>query len=413
VHELAFLAVPVLALGYLTLVGAAPAVVLAGRYPADAQAALAPLAGAAMVACASALVPLGVAPRPLAVAVGALGVGMTAVFARRVARALRAGAVLLAIAVAALALSGAPGLARGNWEPASLYGSTDAYHWTSQARAYLDGPAPVPLSEHPDRLTYERSKTQHWAFALPFGLLQLAWISGDDPASLYVALAALTFCLLPLAAYACARTCLGWRPVAAAAGSVALVANAALLFASGFSWQQQLAGTAFAFAAASFLRLALERGAGWGEKVLAALLAAAAIATYRLGFAPYLGALLACVVLVYAARELDVRGIATRLAAVVGAFAVVAGPSLYALARGFSDFVSSGGFSTTFKRTFPNGEIAEALGLVPHVWALKESWPDALEDAWLALASAERCSSSASGRCAARRAPTSSSRGPR
>ena len=68
-HELALLAVPLVALAYLVAVGAGPTALLALRFPLDAQAALTPIVGAALVASASALVPLGVPPRPLAVGV--------------------------------------------------------------------------------------------------------------------------------------------------------------------------------------------------------------------------------------------------------------------------------------------------------------------------------------------------------
>lgn len=396
------LAVPVGALAFLTVVGAGAAVALAPRFPPDAQAALAPVAGAALIAVASVLLPFGTPVRPLAVAVALLGLALTVRYARR---GWRSAALPLLVAVGAVAIAGAPALARGDWEATSLYGSTDAYHWASQARAYLDGPADPPVAEHPDRLTYERSKTQHWAVALPFGLLQVAWLSGSEPPEVYGAFSALLFCLLPLATYACARGCLEWRPAQAAAAALALALNAALLFASHFSWQQQVAGTAFAFAAAATLRLALEPGAHRRELLLPALLTAAALATYRLGFAPYLAALLAAVVVAFAWVSRDRARVARAAAAFAGLAALVAAPSLAALTRGLPEFVSSGGFSTAFKRAFPDGQPAEGLGLVPRVWALKEDWPAAAELSWLAVATVAAVVLLVAGWRAARRSP--------
>ena len=386
------LAIPLAALAYVTVIGAGAAVWLAPRFPPDAQAALCPVVGAAGLAVASGLLPLGIPARPLAGALALLGVAATVALRARVARALRAGALPLVVALAAVVLSGAPGLARGDWRVTSLYASTDAYHWSSQARAYLDGPAAAPTEEHPDRLTYERSRTQHWAVALPFGLLQLAWLSDADPADVYGAFAALVFCLLPLAGFAVARACLGWRSRFALAGALALVVNASLLFASHFSWQQQLAGTAFAFAGAGALWLALEPGAELRETVLAALLAAGALGTYRLGFAPYLALLLACLIVVSAALSRRSRGGLGRVGRSAAGFVVLlaclSAASLVALLKGFRDFYSSGGFSTEFKRSFPDGQVAEAVGLVPRVWAIEGSWPVAAEWAWLVVATA-------------------------
>jgi hypothetical protein len=399
VLDLAFLALPLL---FVVLVGAGVSAGLAPRLPADAQAALAPIAGAALVAVASVLLPHGVPARPLAVAVAAAGLLATAVLGRRL---LRASAVPLAVGLAAVALAAAPWLARGGWQATSLYGSTDAYHWVSQARSYLDGPAPAPVSEHPDRLTYERTKEQHWAVAVPFALAQLAWMSGFDPVDVYGALAALLGALLPLGAYACARGCLGWRRGPAAAAALLLAANASLLFATHFSWQQQAAGAAFTFAAAWTLRLGLEPDAPRRELVLAALLAAAALASYRLGFAPYLGGSLALVAAAYVLVARERLAVAGRLALFAVAAAILAAPSLAALGRGLPEFVSSGGFSTAFKRAFPGGQPAEALGLVPRVWALEEGWVDALELAWLAGASAVALALLALGFRAARRQP--------
>ena len=383
------LVVPIATLAYLTVVGAGVAVVLSPRLPRDAQAALAPIAGAALVALVSVLIALGVPARPLAVAVAVVGAAVSVVGGRKVVTALRAGAVPLAVAVCAVGLAGAPALVRGDWRVTSLYGSTDAYHWTSQSRAYLHGPATAPSTVHPDRLTYERSRSQHWAVALPFGLLQVAWLSGADPPDVYAAFAAVVFCLLPLAGFVVARACLGWVSAWSAAGAFALLANGALLFANHFSWQQQLGGTAFAFAAVGVLRLGLEPETSLRELGLAGLLAAAALATYRLGFAPFLGALVASVAVAYAATRRDaLRAIAWRAGMFLGVAACLAVPSLVALAEGLPDFVSSGGFSTTFKREFPDGHLGEAVGLVPSIWAKQEGWPEGARLVWLVAATA-------------------------
>jgi hypothetical protein len=389
VNELGLLLVPLAALAYLTAIGAGATVALAPRLPGDAQAALSPVVGAALVAAASVLLPLGIPARAVAVAIGIAGVLATFVFRARVVAALRAGAAPLVVALAAIALASAPSLARGDWHAASLYGSTDAYHWSSQARAYLDGPPASPVTEHPDRLSYERTRDQHWAVAVPFGVLQLAWITGADPPAIYGALAALIACLLPLVTFVAARACLEWRRELAAAAALVVAGNAALLFATHFSWQQQAAGSAFAFAAALLLRLALEQGAPGREAAAAALLAAAALATYRLGFGPYVLALLGAVVCAYAIRRRDrLRQAGRAVAVFAAALAALAAPSLVALARGLPDFVSGGGFSTAFKRAFPDGQLAEALGLVPSVWASEDGWPETARILWLVGASA-------------------------
>lgn len=378
------IAPPLGGLAFLFLIGVGPAAVLAPRFPFDAQAALAPAAGAALVACASVLLPYGVPAKPLAVCVALVGAAFGVAARRRAGSALRAAGIPVAIGVAAILLAGLPGLVRGDWHAATLYASTDSYHWSSQARAYLDEPAPAPVDEHPDRLTYERSTDQHWAVALPFGLLQLAWLARADPPAVYGAFAALLAALLPLAAFAVARGAFAWRPAVAAAAAIALAANAALLFATFFSWQQQVAGAAFAFTAAAALRLGLEPDAPARELLLAALLTAAALATYRLGFAPYLLVLLAGVVLAYAAARRDeLRRIGRALVPFAVAAAVLAAPSLAALGSGLPDFVSSGGFSTAFKEAFPAGQLGEGLGLVPHVWSVQEDWPAAARLGWL------------------------------
>jgi hypothetical protein len=386
--DLGLLLLPLTAVAIVTLVGSGFVALLAPDLPTDASAALAPLAGAAWIAAASTLLPLGVPTRPLALVALGAGLAVSALLRRRVVRMLGASAVPVALAVGAIALAGAPSLARGDWQVTSLYESTDAYHWVSQGRAYFEGPAPEPVSEHPDRLTYERSRTQHWAVAVPFGAGLLGWLSGSDVANTYGALAAALFALLPLATYAAARAALGWTRRLAVTAGAALALNASLLFASHFSWQQQVVGSALAFSAAVLLWLGLSGEAPRGTLLLAGLLTAGAIGTYRLGFAPFLAALLAAVVVARAWQARDPRTVARRAAVFVPPAVVLAAPSLFALARGLPGYIDSGGFSTTFKEEFAGGQPAEALGLVPHIWALEDGWPDWLRLVWLAVASA-------------------------
>ena len=384
-RELATAALPLIGLAVAGLAGIGITAALAPSLPGDAQAALAPLAGFALLAAASTLLPYGATTGVLAPIVLVAGLLATVLVRRRVS--LRSAAAPAALAVGALVLASIPAAARGSWEATSLYRSTDAYHWVSQGRAYLDGPAPEPVTEHPDRLTYERSRDQQWAVALPFALGQLAWVADADPAETYGALAALLFAFLPLATYAAARALLGWSPWLALVAGGVIALNASLLFASHFSWQQQLAGSALAFAAAAVLRLGLERSGPRRPLVLAALLVAGALATYRLGFAPYLGLLLALVTAAVLLRERDRGEVARRAGLFVGATALLALPSLVALGHGLPEFVDAGGFSTAFKEHFPAGQPGEALGLVPRVWAIEENWPSAIRVAWLVAAS--------------------------
>ena len=384
-RELATAALPLLGLAVAGLAGIGVTAAFAPTLPGDAQAALAPLAAFALLAAASTLLPYGATTRVLAPIVLVAGLAVTVAVRRRVS--LRAAAAPAALAVGAVVLAAIPSAVRGSWEATSVYRSTDAYHWVSQGRAYLDGPAPDPVTEHPDRLTYERSRDQQWAVALPFALGQLAWIADADPAETYGALAALVFAFLPLATYAVARALLGWTPRLALVAGGVIALNASLLFASHFSWQQQLAGSALAFAAAAVLRLGLEPEASRRPPVLAALLAAGALATYRLGFAPYLGALLALVVAVALVTGGDRDDVARRAGLFLGATVALALPSLVALGHGLPEFVDAGGFSTAFKEHFPAGQPGEALGLVPRVWAIEENWPAAIRVGWLVTAS--------------------------
>src|SRR5688500_4615005 len=102
--RLTLLAAPLLGLAYLTAAGAGLAARLAPRLPREAQAALAPLVGAALVAVASVLLPLDVPAKGIAIGVGLVGVAVTIAHRAAVAGILRAGAAPLGVAVAAIAL---------------------------------------------------------------------------------------------------------------------------------------------------------------------------------------------------------------------------------------------------------------------------------------------------------------------
>src|SRR5688500_14449636 len=178
--DVALLLLPLAALALVAIAGCGIVALLAPDLPADAAAALVPLAGAAWLAVASTLLPLGVPAKPLAVVAAGASVALAVGVRHRIRRLARVAAIPVALALGAVALAGGPAVARGDWRATSLYESTDAYHWVSQGRAYFEGPAPEPVSEHPDRLTYERSRTQQWAVAVPFGAELLGRLSRTD-----------------------------------------------------------------------------------------------------------------------------------------------------------------------------------------------------------------------------------------
>ena len=161
-RALELMLLPAAALAALVLAGAWPAAVLGRGLPADARGALAPLLGAAVLACLSPLVPLGV---PVW-AIGAVLVRLAALaFSRRleVRAVLRAAWRAYAVCLGGILLVAAPSLGRGSWAVSS-YGNGDLYFWTSQARAFLEGPAGPA---HPDRIAFDRIADQGWAVALP------------------------------------------------------------------------------------------------------------------------------------------------------------------------------------------------------------------------------------------------------
>jgi hypothetical protein len=376
VHAIGFIGAPLAVFFAFSLVGLGLAVTLGARFAPDAQAALAPILGFAIFATTSVLLSLGVPAIPLGLTVLVLPTVLTVALRRRVFPALRASGRPFAVGLVALVLAGVPNLAAGNWTVRTYLGhTTDAYFWISQARSFYDGPPKAPASTYPDRVAYERVTEQHWAVALPFVTGEAAWLSGSDPAEAYGVIAAFVACLLPLAAYFCARGCLEWRPNLALCVGLALAVNASLLFASYFSWQQQLIGTGLGLASLGALRLALERPGSWRPQILAAFLAAAALASYRMAFAPYFAAMIAVVIGAYLVSHssLERRRVLRPLlgfAVLLLAFAAV---SVVALVTGLHEFLAFG-VDTSFKRQFPAGNLTEALGFFPRMFGAGRAW---------------------------------------
>jgi hypothetical protein len=376
VHVIALLGAPLVLFGAFAIMGFGLAVTLAQRVPPDAQAALAPVIGFAILATASVLISLGVPAIPLGLVVLVLPSVVTITLRKRVYPALRACGRPFAVGLVAMFLAGAPNLGAGDWTVRTyLGGGTDAYLWISQARSLYDGPPKAPSSMYPDRLAYERVDEQHWAVALPFATGEAAWLTGSDPAEAYGVIAAFVACLLPLAAYFCARGCLDWRRSPASFAALALAVNASLLFASFFSWQQQLIGTGLAFTSLAALRMAFDPPGSWRLQALAALLAAGALASYRMAFAPYFAAMLAVVIGSYLVthNSLERRRAVRPLLCYVGfllAFGVV---SIYALFRGLPQFLALG-VNTSFKDQFPDGNVPEALGFFPRLFGADFNW---------------------------------------
>jgi hypothetical protein len=375
VHTIALVGGPVAVFGLLTVAGFGLAAILGRSFEPDVQAALAPLLGISVFAIASVFLAAGVPAVPLALATLTGASLLTLAARRRVWVALRASRRPFAVALVALVLAGMPSLVSRDWTAKSYLGNTDSYFWVSQARSFYDSPPSAPSSTFPDRLAYERVEKQHWALALPFVAGELAWVSGSDPADVYGVLAAVLAAMIPLAAFFCARACLEWGPGRATAAGLALSVNASLLFASYFSWQQQLLGTALAFACLTAFRLALDPPGSRRLEILAAFFAAAALASYRMALAPYLAAMIAVVFVAYlvshdgSARQRALRAALT----FVGLFVVLGAGSLLALGLGLRKFLSLG-VNTSFKDSFPSGQLPEALGFVPTLFGSGFLW---------------------------------------
>jgi hypothetical protein len=369
VHVIALFGAPFVLFGAFAVMGFGLAVTLAQRVPPDAQAALAPVIGFAILATASVLLSLGVPAVPLGLVVLVLPSVFTIALRKRVYPAVRACGRPFAVGLVAMFLAGAPNLGAGDWTVRTyLGGGTDAYLWISQARSLYDGPPKAPSSMYPDRLAYERVEEQHWAVALPFATGEAAWLTGSDPAEAYGVLAAFVACLLPLAAYFCARGCLDWSRNPASFAALALALNASLLFASYFSWQQQLIGTGLAFTS-------LDPPRTWRLQALAALLAAGALASYRMAFAPYFAAMLAVVIGSYLVthNSLERRRAVRALLGFFGLLVVFGVVSMYALVRGLPQFLALG-VNTSFKDQFPDGNVPEALGFFPRLFGADFNW---------------------------------------
>jgi hypothetical protein len=375
VHGIVLLGAPLAVFGVMALSGFGLAVLLGPRFAPDAQAALAPPLGVAVLAAASVLLSVGVPAVPLWLAALLVPTALTVAMRKRVYPALRSCGRPFAVALVALLLAGAPSFVSRDWTTKSYGGNTDAYFWVSQARGFYDAPPPAPSSTYPDRLAFERVDEQHWAVALPFITGGVAWTSGSDPADVYALVTALVAALLPLAAFFCARACLDWGSGRATAAGLALAVNASLLFASYFSWQQQLLGTALMFGALVAFRLALDRPGTRRPEILAAFFASAALASYRMALAPYFAAMLAVVLGSFLlSHDGPARRQALRAALSFSAFFLVLGAgSVVALGLGLRKFVSLG-VATSFKESFPSGQVAEALGFVPTLFGASFSW---------------------------------------
>jgi hypothetical protein len=224
VSTLELIAVPTTGTAGLALVGAAPAAALR-QLAADVRAALVLPVGAAIVACSSTLLLLGIPARVIGVTLGAGG-ALALVAARRHVGVLARGlAVPAAVGLVAFSLASIPALAAHNWDAASS-GNGDIYWWVSQSRAFLDGPAPAPAADHPDRAMYERVTEGDEPFGTSFGLSLLSLASGRRPEAVFSAFGALVAAILALTIFAVARTALRWRPVQSAAAA-ALAASTA------------------------------------------------------------------------------------------------------------------------------------------------------------------------------------------
>ena len=186
---------------------------------------------------------------------------MTVVYVGAVTAALRAGAAALAIAVCAVALAGAPSRPGrlGRNEPVREHGRVPLVV-AGPVVSGRPGAAPRVRPSRPP-LVRALEVDQSWAFALPFGTLGLAWVSGNDPAAVYSAIAAVVFALLPLAAFACARACFDWRGRWALASALLLAAGYRAPVRDPLLLAAAAAGTAFVFGAVTALRPSLEPGA--------------------------------------------------------------------------------------------------------------------------------------------------------
>ena len=356
---------PLAALSLLLLVGAGVTSVLARRFPADAQVALAAPVGAAVLACTSPALHLGLSTAEVSLSVLVVFGTLTVASARRVLRALSHLAVPAAVALVALAVTAAPWVARGDWDAAGI-ATTDPYLWVSEAKALLDGPPPSPAADYPDRLASERIDALDWPVGLPLGVAQIATLAGLDPANAYGAWAVVLAVLLVLAVYAAARACLEWSRRHAVIAALAFSLNALVLYSTFNGWQAQIALTLFGTLALVTYRLALDREASRLEVILPGVFIAAAAAVYGVLVGPFL-LMLVAVVAGYAVshRPVQYRGLVSTSVAVAAA-AVVAG--LVPLLRSARQLLNmSSAADGTAWDTYAHGLPVEAIGLVPRI----------------------------------------------
>ena len=95
-----------------------------------------------------------------------------------------------------------------------------------------------------------------------------------------------------------------------------------------------------------------------------------------MGFTPYLLASLGAVLVSYLATHRSRAAVTRSLSAVrasVFPFIILAAPSLVGLLLGFRKFAALG-VSTGFKKSFPQGNLAETIGLVPGAFGAAAIW---------------------------------------
>ena len=373
-QSLTILWLPIAALAVLALTGAGPAAFLGARMPADARAALALPLGAAIFACGSALLILHVPVKIAICVVLAVSLAIAVALRRHLAGLAGSAKIPLAVAGASLIIVSIPWIGMGSWE-ATTGGNGDPYYWVSQAKAYLDGPAPADASSHPDRVVYDRLSAEHWPVALPFGVAAVAWLSGDDPANSYSAFAVLLAVLLATTVYVVGRAVLEWSKRKAAAGALLVVVSAYMLFAVYFGWQAQTALTTFALASVACFRLSLDRSAARRDQVLTGLFAAAAIATYGTlftAFIPLYVFVLAGFAFRHRAAVSPPRAIARVLTGSVIATVLFGLTSIITTVLSLSAL--AGNISDPVWRRWARGLVPAAIGLVPQANLLVRPW---------------------------------------
>jgi hypothetical protein len=373
------LAILLLGIGGLALVGAAPAACLT-RPTADVKAALVLPLGAAIIVCSSTFAVLGVPVRVVGVGLGVAGALAIVIVRRRIWALAPRLAVPAVIALIALSLTSIPAISNQSWDAASA-GNADPYIWVSESHAFLDGPAPAPSTEHPDRDVYEQVTKHNNPFGMAFSLSLLSLASARGPETVYSAFAALVDLVLALSVFALARLALEWTQTRSAVAALLVAGNAYLLFATFFGWQAQLLLTCFGLLALAGTYTALARGPAPGFVFLGAVGAAAGVCAYGLPFAPFL-LLLAFISIAYRLLHRD-AGARRRVTRSVGAIAlftfVLAGiPIVRSLLM--ADSIVNTATSTSLWAKAQIGLPSESLGLVPRI-----TWLERTSGAWTLL----------------------------